>query len=156
MYSRELASAKQVEPVNQVLGTVIECTTRSLPTPARENQTLNTDVNSLTGIDSDSRMSPAGCKLTHRSRFWLEEEPLQDVNSPHRNRFWLEEEPCRMNRFCSRRSPAGCAQGIDSARGGALQDVNSLTGIDSARGGALQDVSSLTGIDSGSRRSPAG
>ncbi|GBP84329.1 hypothetical protein EVAR_61546_1 [Eumeta japonica] len=47
MYSRELASARQVEPVNQALGTVIfsECTTRSLPATLQGekiNQALNT------------------------------------------------------------------------------------------------------------------
>ncbi|GBP13436.1 hypothetical protein EVAR_4192_1 [Eumeta japonica] len=26
-------------------------------------------------IDSGSRRSPTGCKLTHKNRFWLEEEP---------------------------------------------------------------------------------
>ncbi|GBP87594.1 hypothetical protein EVAR_99649_1 [Eumeta japonica] len=73
MYSRELASARQVEPVNQALGTVIFSGVYhkgACPTLQGEkiNQALNTDVNSLTEIDSDSRMSPTVCKLTHRNR----------------------------------------------------------------------------------------
>ncbi|GBP49791.1 hypothetical protein EVAR_81411_1 [Eumeta japonica] len=73
MYSKELASARQVEPVNQALGTVIFSGVYhkgACPLPCK-------DVNSLTGIDSGSRRSPTGCKLTHRNRFWLEEEPYR-------------------------------------------------------------------------------
>ncbi|GBP27070.1 hypothetical protein EVAR_16737_1 [Eumeta japonica] len=71
MYSRELAGARQVEPVNQALGMVIFSGVYhkgACPLPCK-------DVNSLTGIDSGSRRSPTGCKLTHKNRFWLEEEP---------------------------------------------------------------------------------
>ncbi|GBP40305.1 hypothetical protein EVAR_83995_1 [Eumeta japonica] len=75
MYSRQLASARQVEPINQALGTVIFSGVYhkgTCPLPCKDEPT---DVNSLTEIDSDSRMSPTVCKLTHRNRFWLEEEP---------------------------------------------------------------------------------
>ncbi|GBP60927.1 hypothetical protein EVAR_51490_1 [Eumeta japonica] len=75
MYSRELASARQVEPVNQALGTVIFSEVYhkgACPLPCK-------DVNSLTEIDYGSRMNPTGCKLTHRNRFWLEDEPHRIV-----------------------------------------------------------------------------
>ncbi|GBP43910.1 hypothetical protein EVAR_41766_1 [Eumeta japonica] len=80
MYSRQLASARQVEPVNQALGTVIfsgvyHKGTCPLPCKILARGGAPQDVNSLTGIDSGSRRSPTGCKLTHRNRFWLEEEP---------------------------------------------------------------------------------
>ncbi|GBP55215.1 hypothetical protein EVAR_36798_1 [Eumeta japonica] len=76
MYSRELASAKQVEPVNQALGTVIFSGVYhkgACPLPYK-------DVNSLTGIDSDSRMSPRDVN-SPGNRFWLEGGAPQDVNS---------------------------------------------------------------------------
>ncbi|GBP80795.1 hypothetical protein EVAR_47281_1 [Eumeta japonica] len=92
------------------------------------------DVNSLTEIDSDSRMSPTVCKLTHRNRFWLEESPRKLTTGIERvyhkgacptlqgekinqalntNRFWLEESPtgCKLTTGIdsgSRRSPIGC------------------------------------------------
>ncbi|GBP88719.1 hypothetical protein EVAR_60655_1 [Eumeta japonica] len=78
--TRDLSATLQGEKINQALNT--EYHQGNLPTTLQGekiNQALNTDepqdVNSLTRIDSGSRMSPTVCKLTHRNRFWLEEEP---------------------------------------------------------------------------------
>ncbi|GBP13119.1 hypothetical protein EVAR_93087_1 [Eumeta japonica] len=95
MYSREHRSARQVEPVNQALGTVIfsgvyhrelarylvrmspqDKLTHRIDSGSRRSPW---DVNSLTRIDSGSKRSPTGCKLTHRNRFWLEERPLRSI-----------------------------------------------------------------------------
>ncbi|GBP75068.1 hypothetical protein EVAR_48748_1 [Eumeta japonica] len=84
MYSRELASARQVEPVNQALGTVIFSGVYhkgACPLPCK--------------IDTGSRMSPTGCKLTHRIDSGSRRSPI-GCKLTHKNRFWLEEEPHRM------------------------------------------------------------
>ncbi|GBP22757.1 hypothetical protein EVAR_13547_1 [Eumeta japonica] len=89
MYSRELASARQVEPVNQALGTVIF---QSVPQGTCYLARMSPTGCKLTPeIDSDSRMSPTVCKLTHRNRFWLEEEPT-GCKLTHRNRKSKEED----------------------------------------------------------------
>ncbi|GBP61984.1 Oxysterol-binding protein-related protein 9 [Eumeta japonica] len=121
MYSRELASARQVEPVNQALG--IDYGSRGAPQ----------DVNSLTGIEKVKRKTsrmysrelasarqvepvnqalgtvifsgvyhkgacplpckdePTGCKLTHRIDSGSR-SPM-GCKLTHRNRFWLERAP---------------------------------------------------------------
>ncbi|GBP40306.1 hypothetical protein EVAR_83996_1 [Eumeta japonica] len=99
MYSRELASARQVEPVNQALGTVIfsgvyhkgAC---PLPCKIDTGSRMSPTGCKLTHrIDSGSRRSPTGCKLTHKNRFWLEE--------PHRIPDADVSPACLHRRHCS-------------------------------------------------------
>ncbi|GBP20669.1 hypothetical protein EVAR_16542_1 [Eumeta japonica] len=118
MYSRELASARQVEPVNQALGTVIfsgvyhkgacplpckiDTGSRMSPTGCKLTHRIDSGSRrSPTGcklthrIDSGSKRSPIGCKLTHRIDSGSRRSPI-GCKLTHKNRFWLEEEPHRI------------------------------------------------------------
>ncbi|GBP42479.1 hypothetical protein EVAR_29282_1 [Eumeta japonica] len=59
-----LPATLQGEKINQALNTILA---RGGGAPQ--------DVNSLTRVDSGSRRSPTGCKLTHKNIFWFEKEP---------------------------------------------------------------------------------